>query len=69
MTARRQQRYAHEGTWHTPRRIALGILNAVDKKESTPISFWARNSKNRPELSSRDKAFITELVYGVPAMA
>ncbi len=49
----------------TPRRIALDILNTVDKKGVHADQFLGKGFKNKPELTSREKAFITELVYGV----
>ena len=50
---------------NTPRRIALEILNNVDKEEVHADQFLGKGFKNKPELTSREKAFITELVYGV----
>jgi len=49
----------------TPRRIALEILNTVDKEGVHADQFLGQGFKNKPELTSREKAFITELVYGV----
>jgi len=49
----------------TPRRIALEILHATDKKGVRADQLLGRAFKNHPELTPREKAFITELVYGV----
>ena len=55
-----------KATWYnTPRRIALEILNTVDKEGVHADRFLGKGFINKPELTSREKAFITELVYGV----
>jgi len=48
-----------------PRRIALEILNAIDKEGIRADELLGKGFKSKPELTSREKAFITELVYGV----
>ncbi|MCX8012396.1 MAG: 16S rRNA (cytosine(967)-C(5))-methyltransferase RsmB, partial [Desulfobacterota bacterium] len=48
-----------------PRRIALEILHAIDKKGIRADQLLGKGFKNYPELNPREKAFITELVYGV----
>ena len=51
--------------YNTPRRIALELLNTVDKKGVHADQLLGKGFKNKPELNPREKAFITELVYGV----
>ncbi|HPD61404.1 MAG TPA: transcription antitermination factor NusB, partial [Thermodesulfobacteriota bacterium] len=47
------------------RRIALEILNTVDKEGIYADQCIGKGFKSKPDLTSREKAFITELVYGV----
>ncbi|MBW1679147.1 MAG: 16S rRNA (cytosine(967)-C(5))-methyltransferase RsmB, partial [Deltaproteobacteria bacterium] len=49
----------------TPRRIALEILSKVEKEGIHADEILGKYFKSKSELSSREKAFITELVYGV----
>ena len=50
---------------NTPRWIALEILDKVEKKGAHADQILGKRFKRRPELIPREKAFITELVYGV----
>ncbi|MFH0811530.1 MAG: 16S rRNA (cytosine(967)-C(5))-methyltransferase RsmB [Pseudomonadota bacterium] len=49
----------------TPRYIALEILNKVEKEGGHADEVIGNSFKAEPELSYQEKAFITELVYGV----
>ncbi len=49
----------------TPRQIALEILNRVEKEEVHADLLLSKYFKRRTDLSSREKALITELVYGI----
>jgi 16S rRNA (cytosine967-C5)-methyltransferase len=49
----------------TSRLIALEILNRIDKEGGHADAYLGSSFTASPDLSSREKAFITELVYGV----
>jgi len=49
----------------TPRRIALEILNKADKKGAHAKELLRSSFESRLRLSYQEKAFITELVYGI----
>ena len=49
----------------TPQRIALEILNSIDKEGIHADNLLGKVFKKKLALTSREKAFITELVYGV----
>lgn len=48
-----------------PRLIALEILNRIEKEGGHADAYLGSYFTSRPELSYREKAFVTELVYGV----
>jgi len=48
-----------------PRQIALTVLNNVEKGKSRADEAISKSFNRQPGLSSREKAFVIELVYGV----